>query len=119
MYKLFESHVYSAHSVTKNQVARPPERRPGQQQQQSNNKMMMGGSGLQVTASRNMPMNMNINHHQQQNNSSYNKPLKINDEITIIPQPMANNSSLQRNKGSLTITPHSQQQHQPMRRSSK
>jgi len=48
------------------------------------------------------------------NNNSY-KPLKINDEITIIPQPMAN-SGLQRNKGSLTITPHGHG-HMPMRRS--
>ncbi|XP_021959893.1 MOG interacting and ectopic P-granules protein 1 isoform X3 [Folsomia candida] len=94
MYKLFESHVYSAHSVTKN--APRQERRVPQQMQQGK----MGG-GLQVT-----PRSMPVNSAQ---NNSY-KPLKINDEITIIPQPMAN-SALQRNKGSLTITPH-----QPMRR---
>lgn len=110
MYKLFESHVYSAHSVTKNAPQRAPDRRPPQSQQHSGGGNRMGGGGLQVTP-RTMPMNMSSGP-----NNSY-KPLKINDEITIIPQPMAN-SGLQRNKGSLTITPHGHG-HMPMRRNSK
>lgn len=99
MYKLFESHVYSAHSVTKNAPRQGrvggPAPAPGK----------LGQGGLQVTP-RTMPNNA------AQNNAYKAQPLKINDEITIIPQPMAN-SALQRNKGSLTITP------QPMRRSGK
>jgi len=48
------------------------------------------------------------------NSSSGNyKPLKINDEITIIPQPMANNAAL-RNR-SLTITPQPMQQRRNIR----
>ena len=40
------------------------------------------------------------------------KPLKINDEITIIPQPMSNASSI-RSRGSLTITPHNASRARP------
>jgi hypothetical protein len=63
------------------------------------------GSQMQVT-SRQMPASSTQNSF---------KPMKINDEITIIPQPLANASPL-RSKGSLTITPHSST---PARRSSK
>jgi hypothetical protein len=91
MYKLFESHVYSAHSVQKNTAQRNDGRRPagGPPQQSIPNR-----SQVQVTP-RTMPSSTS------QANSF--KPMKINDEITIIPQPMAN--ATQRNKGSLTITP--------------
>jgi len=89
MYKLFESHVYSAHSVTKNATARNDVRRPTNQPSQG----IPNRSQLQVTP-RPMPTSTS---------SANFKPLKINDEITIIPQPMAN--AAQRSKGSLTITP--------------
>lgn len=97
MYKLFESHVYSAHSVARNaprggggasggatnerqRNPAPANSRGGQMQMSSRSMASSGGSQSQF------------------------KPLKINDEITIIPQPMANSAQGLR-KGSLTITP--------------
>jgi hypothetical protein len=87
MYKLFESHVYSAHSMNAKKNDRRP---PGQ------NPVNNRASQMQVTS---RPMNTT-------SQNSF-RPMKINDEITIIPQPMSNNNSPLRNKGSLTITPQS------------
>ncbi|ODM94214.1 MOG interacting and ectopic P-granules protein 1 [Orchesella cincta] len=104
MYKLFESHVYSAHSVARNAPRgnnnnNPNERRQmGGQPPVNNNR----GSQMQVT-SRSMPGGGSGGGASQ----SQFKPLKINDEITIIPQPIANSAQTLRNKGSLTITPQS------------
>ncbi|CAL8086885.1 unnamed protein product [Orchesella dallaii] len=98
MYKLFESHVYSAHSVARNAPrgnSTPNERRQMAGQAPVNNNR---GSQMQVT-SRSMPGGGA--------SQSQFKPLKINDEITIIPQPIANSAQSLRNKGSLTITPQS------------
>jgi len=103
MYKLFETHVYSAHSVARNAPRgntnpnnnnNSIDRRPISGQPPVNNRSVP--SQMQVT-SRSMP--------QGQSQSQF-KPLKINDEITIIPQPMANSAQGLR-KGSLTITPQS------------
>lgn len=62
MYKQFENHVYSAHST----VAK----KSGDRKSSGGNpsSSSSGGSGAS-------------------NNQSLLKPLKINDEITIIPQP--------------------------------
>lgn len=57
MYKQFESHVYSAHSTV------------AKKQMDKNKSSGQGGSGSSGSS------------------SSLLKPLKINDEITIIPQP--------------------------------
>lgn len=57
MYKLFENHVYSAHSVVAKRVM----------DKNKNNTPSAKASA---------------------NNDSLLKPLKINDEITIIPQPV-------------------------------
>jgi len=90
MYKLFESHVYSAHSMNskRNNNSSGNSGRPASQ---ANNRGQM-----QVTSRTIMPAGSAQNSF---------KPLKINDEITIIPQPLANASPI-RSKGSLTITPH-------------
>lgn len=93
MYKLFESHVYSAHSVARNAPRgnNPEAGRPRQAPVNSRNSI---GSQMQVS-SRTMSSG---------GSQGSFKPLKINDEITIIPQPMANSAQGLR-KGSLTITP--------------
>ena len=67
MYKQFENHVYSAHSVVAKRV--------------------MDKKSTPSPSSR--------------SNDSLLKPLKINDEITIIPQPakLANRSSGSQNRG--------------------
>ncbi|CAG7728772.1 unnamed protein product [Allacma fusca] len=90
MYKLFESHVYSAHSMT----AKKNERRPVPANNSSTSNTNRANQ-MQVTP---RPMSSSVNQN------SF-KPMKINDEITIIPQPLANSNPSQRNKGSLTITP--------------
>ncbi|XP_025836818.1 myb-like protein X isoform X2 [Agrilus planipennis] len=63
MYKQFENHVYSAHSVVAKRVM-------DKKGSSSNN---LGSSGSSSSSSK--------------NDSTLLKPLKINDEITIIPQP--------------------------------
>lgn len=78
MYKQFENHVYSAHSVVAKRVM---DKKSASPQTSSNNSS---------TA---------------KNNDSLLKPLKINDEITIIPQlPKANAPVCNRDEGS-TSTP--------------
>lgn len=64
MYKQFENHVYSAHSVVAKRVIEKKNNVTSSSQSSSN----------QSSSSRN-------------NSDSLLKPLKINDEITIIPQP--------------------------------
>lgn len=69
MYKQFESHVYSAHSnVAKKAMDK---NKPGGQGSSSSSGG--GGGGMGASSSR--------------QGDSLLKPLKINDEITIIPQP--------------------------------
>jgi len=103
MYKLFESHVYSAHSMNSKRG--------------NPNNANTNSSGGSSTNSGRPAAAPSTNHNRGQlqvtsrpvvqagsAQNSY-KPLKINDEITIIPQPLANATPL-RTKGSLTITPH-------------
>lgn len=68
MYKQFESHVYSAHSTVAKKAL-----------DNKNKPQAPGGSSA-------VPMRSTIG-----GNDSLLKPLKINDEITIIPQPTGNN----------------------------
>ncbi|XP_065074041.1 MOG interacting and ectopic P-granules protein 1 isoform X2 [Ochlerotatus camptorhynchus] len=68
MYKQFESHVYSAHSTVAKKALDNKKPQPGGS---SSTAPMRGGAG---------PMG---------GGDSLLKPLKINDEITIIPQPTA------------------------------
>lgn len=91
MYKLFESHVYSAHSMNSKRSNNGNSSGNASRPSPQNNRGQM-----QVTS-------RPINSAGSAQNSF--KPLKINDEITIIPQPLANASPI-RTKGSLTITPH-------------
>jgi len=94
MYKLFESHVYSAHSMNS--------------KRNNNNASAVAGGGNSRAApgQANNRSQMQVTSRAMPTTSSQFKPLKINDEITIIPQPLANAVPV-RTKGSLTITPHS------------
>ncbi|XP_052892949.1 uncharacterized protein LOC128300795 isoform X2 [Anopheles moucheti] len=80
MYKQFESHVYSAHSTVAKKTAdgKGNKGMGGGQQQTSSG--MGGGSSSSSVGLRN-PFG---------GGDSLLKPLKINDEITIIPQPTSN-----------------------------
>lgn len=102
MYKLFESHVYSAHSVARNAPK-------GNNNNNNNNNAPMDRRQLPPhpsANSRGMGSQMQVSSRPISSGGSQGsfKPLKINDEITIIPQPMANSGQGVR-KGSLTITP--------------
>lgn len=74
MYKQFENHVYSAHStVAKKSVDNKKSSSSHSGAGSSTSSKIIGGSGLTVTST--------------SAGDSLLKPLKINDEITIIPQP--------------------------------
>lgn len=66
MYKQFENHVYSAHSVVAKRVM---DKKPGSTSASSSPSVSRSPAAT------------------QQGDSLLIKPLKINDEITIIPQP--------------------------------
>lgn len=76
MYKQFENHVYSAHSTVakKSMDGKKLNSSSGSGISSKN----IGGSALTVTSSN--------------AGDSLLKPLKINDEITIIPQPASRNN---------------------------
>ncbi|XP_053663619.1 uncharacterized protein LOC128712770 [Anopheles marshallii] len=84
MYKQFESHVYSAHSTVAKKTAdgKGNKGMGGGQQQTSSG--MGGGSSSSSVGLRN-PFG---------GGDSLLKPLKINDEITIIPQPTSNSNKM-------------------------
>lgn len=73
MYKQFESHVYSAHSTVAKKAL--------------DNKKPGGAAGGQAGGSSGTPTRAGAG------GDSLLKPLKINDEITIIPQPTAGGGS--------------------------
>uniref|UniRef100_A0A182MTX4 MOG interacting and ectopic P-granules protein 1 n=1 Tax=Anopheles culicifacies TaxID=139723 RepID=A0A182MTX4_9DIPT len=85
MYKQFESHVYSAHSTVAKKTADGKSSKGGmgggQQQTSSGGGGMSGGSSSSAAGLRNPFVG---------GGDSLLKPLKINDEITIIPQPTSN-----------------------------
>ncbi|XP_049290293.1 uncharacterized protein LOC125767594 isoform X2 [Anopheles funestus] len=87
MYKQFESHVYSAHST----VAKKTTDGKGNKgmgsggQQQTSSGGMGGGSSSSGAGLRNPFVG---------GGDSLLKPLKINDEITIIPQPTSNSNKM-------------------------
>lgn len=79
MYKQFENHVYSAHStVAKKSVDSSKKSSNSSSSSSVLSGRSIGGSGLTVTSSN--------------AGDSLLKPLKINDEITIIPQPASRNN---------------------------
>ncbi|XP_058119679.1 uncharacterized protein LOC131261853 isoform X2 [Anopheles coustani] len=83
MYKQFESHVYSAHStVAKKTVDSKGGGKGGGGQQAG----MGGATGSSSGMGRGSAYGSG--------NDSLLKPLKINDEITIIPQPTSNSSKM-------------------------
>uniref|UniRef100_A0A182WBR5 MOG interacting and ectopic P-granules protein 1 n=1 Tax=Anopheles minimus TaxID=112268 RepID=A0A182WBR5_9DIPT len=82
MYKQFESHVYSAHSTVAKKTADGKSSKGGQQQTSSG---MGGGSSSSGAGLRNPFVG---------GGDSLLKPLKINDEITIIPQPTSNSNKM-------------------------
>lgn len=83
MYKQFENHVYSAHSTVAKKTV---DNKKNSNSLSSNNSSglsgrSIGGSGLTVTSTH--------------AGDSLLKPLKINDEITIIPQPASRNRTIE------------------------
>ncbi|XP_058828699.1 MOG interacting and ectopic P-granules protein 1 isoform X2 [Topomyia yanbarensis] len=77
MYKQFESHVYSAHSTVAKKAL------------DNKNKPQPAGTGSGGSSGSGIPMRNSVG-----GNDSLLKPLKINDEITIIPQPAGNKSGV-------------------------
>ncbi|XP_020713848.1 MOG interacting and ectopic P-granules protein 1 isoform X2 [Ceratitis capitata] len=82
MYKQFETHVYTAHSTVAKKAM----------DGKKNNASAAASSGSSMPASSSgMGLGGGLNHQQRSSlmatNDSLLKPLKINDEITIIPQP--------------------------------
>uniref|UniRef100_A0AAG5DC53 MOG interacting and ectopic P-granules protein 1 n=1 Tax=Anopheles atroparvus TaxID=41427 RepID=A0AAG5DC53_ANOAO len=82
MYKQFESHVYSAHSTVAKKTVDSKGKGGGGGQQT--------GSNMGATSSSGMGRGTGFG----AGNDSLLKPLKINDEITIIPQPTSNSSKM-------------------------
>lgn len=78
MYKQFENHVYSAHSTVAKKSVDSKKSNSSTSSSSGLSGRSIGGSGLTVTSSN--------------AGDSLLKPLKINDEITIIPQPSSRNS---------------------------
>uniref|UniRef100_A0A182NIA5 MOG interacting and ectopic P-granules protein 1 n=1 Tax=Anopheles dirus TaxID=7168 RepID=A0A182NIA5_9DIPT len=87
MYKQFESHVYSAHSTVAKKTAdgKTGKSGGGGGQQQQSSSGMGGGSSSSGGGLRSPFVG---------GGDSLLKPLKINDEITIIPQPTSNSSKM-------------------------
>ncbi|XP_050072804.1 uncharacterized protein LOC126560898 [Anopheles maculipalpis] len=89
MYKQFESHVYSAHSTVAKKTAdgKSNSKGGGGGQQQSSSGMGGGGGGSSSSGG-------GLRNSFGGVGDSLLKPLKINDEITIIPQPTSNSSKM-------------------------
>jgi len=88
MYKQFESHVYSAHSTVAKKAMDGKKNSSHQSSNINNNNTTSGvsspssSSTIQQTSSSSSTTSRLVN-----SGDSLLKPLKINDEITIIPQP--------------------------------
>uniref|UniRef100_A0A182PMU0 MOG interacting and ectopic P-granules protein 1 n=1 Tax=Anopheles epiroticus TaxID=199890 RepID=A0A182PMU0_9DIPT len=89
MYKQFESHVYSAHSTVAKKTGEGKGNKGGSgggMGQQASSGMGGGGGGSSSSGGLRNPF--------VGGGDSLLKPLKINDEITIIPQPTSNSSKM-------------------------
>ncbi|XP_052859821.1 uncharacterized protein LOC128267070 [Anopheles cruzii] len=87
MYKQFESHVYSAHSTVAKKTVDSKGKGGGNVQQSAMN--LIGNSAASSAGSGTSSSGMRGG-----GGDSLLKPLKINDEITIIPQPTSNSSKM-------------------------
>ncbi|XP_058064484.1 MOG interacting and ectopic P-granules protein 1 isoform X2 [Anopheles bellator] len=88
MYKQFESHVYSAHSTVAKKTVDSKGKGGGNVQQSAMN--LIGNSAASSAGSGTSSSGM----RGSGGGDSLLKPLKINDEITIIPQPTSNSSKM-------------------------
>lgn len=78
MYKQFENHVYTAHSTVAKKAM---------DSKKSGNSMASSSSGGSTSNQRNSLSGGVSNYSSLSSGDPLLKPLKINDEITIIPQP--------------------------------
>lgn len=75
MYKQFENHVYSTHSIVAKKIMESSDRR-GKTTPSGGTHSGSGGGSANTSASK-----------------SYSTPIRINDQITVIPQAASNNSA--------------------------